>query len=184
MKKYFFISCLFISFSSYSQSIAREVVASSGDHFKTSYAELSWTLGEVMVEDFAVNWYGSLSQGFHQEATSTNILFSFFSGFFNETADTISINTDSPISETSTLSAKVFPNPAINIVTLELTGPWNDDVVVEVMDMLGRIVFVENMNASKQAQIDLSFLSNGIYTLQIWSSNLTSKKSIKINKIN
>jgi hypothetical protein len=48
------------------QSLSPEVVATAGDHFATSTAQLSWTLGEPVIETFTDAAATQLTQGFHQ----------------------------------------------------------------------------------------------------------------------
>jgi len=49
----------------FAQSIHREVIASSGDHFVGANASISWTLGEIATETLTDGNY-ILTQGFHQ----------------------------------------------------------------------------------------------------------------------
>lgn len=191
MNKTVFLFCafVFISFLSMAQSIERDVVASSGDYYNGSGGGLSWTLGDVAVENYEVGRNEDLSQGFQQKNMNRGFIYSFLSGFFEETAETeIELfSTDIIIEDelnSEELSLSVFPNPAANSINIALIGPWEGDVFVKITDMLGRVVLTEKLNDVQFTQLNISSLDNGIYILQIESKKLNSRSSIKINKIN
>lgn len=185
MKKIILLIVCFACFSesNFAQGVEREVVATAGDYYAVRTAGLSWTLGEVMVENYSKNRYASLSQGFHQKATRGRVsFFSFLSSFFNAKAVQESNEIDVDIDEE--VSSRVYPNPTSDYVNIDLSDAWESDVIVVVYDMFGRIVYEETMNDIKTTQIDMSALSNGFYILQIKSEKLNIIKTNKINKIN
>ena len=57
----FVISPVFIQ----AQSLERSVVSSTGDYFQNSTLQVSWSVGEVVIESFTGN-QSQLDQGFHQ----------------------------------------------------------------------------------------------------------------------
>jgi hypothetical protein len=63
---------------------------------------------------------------------------------------------------------KVFPNPARDIITLELTPPAEDDqVIIEIYNLMGQNLMSKKMEAKPQYQIDLSGLQSGVYLLKV-----------------
>ena len=73
------------------------------------------------------------------------------------------------------LTAKAYPNPAINNLTVEYTlgdNTWssNENINITISDLLGRTVIsqtVENQLSNNKLDIDISQLSTGTYILQI-----------------
>ena len=56
---------LILNCLTFGQSISPEVIASSGDHFTGTDAQLSWTIGELVIDTYT-NGSTQLTQGFHQ----------------------------------------------------------------------------------------------------------------------
>ena len=154
-----FIICLFcVPFYGYSQSLTPEVVSSTGDHFSTTSAQLSWTLGEVAIDTYAGS-SNQLTQGFHQPERPTVSL--------NEIENNISIN--------------AYPNPfnsALNIQIDEL----DEQVDVIIYNAAGQEVYRDNYSGNSTKSMDLSFLDTGIYMIQFKTSSKTIK-TLKIQKI-
>ncbi|MGB1206381.1 MAG: PKD domain-containing protein [Chitinophagales bacterium] len=73
------------------------------------------------------------------------------------------------------LTAKAYPNPAVNNLTVEYTlneNVWNtnNDVNVTIIDLLGRTVMsqkVTNESSNNKVELDVSQLSTGTYILQV-----------------
>jgi hypothetical protein len=75
----------------------------------------------------------------------------------------------------------VYPNPATSIVTI--VNPSNvASLKVEMLDMNGRIVLVENkaLNNATEATLAIDYLERGIYTLRVYSNE--GQKTFKIVK--
>jgi hypothetical protein len=63
---------------------------------------------------------------------------------------------------------KVFPNPARDIIILELTPPVKDGhVFIEVYNLMGQNLIYKIIEAKPQYQIDLTGLQNGVYLIKI-----------------
>lgn len=73
----------------------------------------------------------------------------------------------------------VYPNPFITTLTVNFEN--RENVLVDVFDLTGRIVF-QFKQISNQQKIDLSKLNQGNYILKLSSDN--EQRSIMINKIN
>ena len=75
----------------------------------------------------------------------------------------------------------VFPNPATS--QLNIVNPSNTaSLKVEMLDMNGRIVFVENkaLNNASNATLAIDHLERGIYTLRVYNDE--GQKTFKIVK--
>lgn len=70
---------------------------------------------------------------------------------------------------------QVYPNPAKNI--LNITTDLNSTKNVEIYDMIGKKVLVENT----QSQINVSSLVTGMYIVKITEDGKTSTKRLAIN---
>jgi hypothetical protein len=80
--------------------------------------------------------------------------------------------------DTSTL--KIFPNPAVDHMNIELPDHWlKKDIVVLVTDVTGRIVYC--MNYLKDHRIDISHLKTGCYFVEIHrEDNVLARKKMLI----
>jgi len=154
MKKVFFILSIFsFCINADAQHLSPEVIGSAGASFSNSTANTDLTVGEVVTETYQSNTI--LTQGFHQgtiEVASSVI----------EIKETI----------------KVYPNPTTSYLTIELEKSGNLDLVL--IDMNGKIVLHDKMKNQQNKQLDLSYIRQGNYFLQLIKDN---KKSIyQINK--
>jgi hypothetical protein len=61
-------------------------------------------------------------------------------------------------------TVSVFPNPANNLLTINTTGIDNSSV--KIVDVLGKLIYNEEMNASSN-KIDVSEFKNGVYILTV-----------------
>lgn len=88
-----------------------------------------------------------------------------------------SLNTGTSITENSAvLTSSVFPNPSNGQISIRLDSHQQLPVKLEIVDMHGKIVLVDQLNSS-MSQIDLSDLSMGVYLIQLTTrSQVMSKK--------
>jgi hypothetical protein len=131
------------------QSISTEVIASSGEHFENGSVQLSWTLGEIVVDTY--NSGGNiLTQGFHQpELLITSI---------------------EELSELD-LTVNIFPNPAADFINIEFTGN-KTDMIVELFDMRGKEVTRLDLSAYQmETGINVSNIGSGGYLLRLTEEN-------------
>ena len=150
------------------QSLERSVVASSGDFFSTTGAQLSWTLGQPTAVETFTNSTGTLTQGFHQSDFSTSII------------------EDLPISLTLT----VFPNPSTGEFNFKMNAFEDGAVQMQIFDLSGRLVLQEDPSYSLGGiwnhQINLNHLPVGIYqcrVLFISDKGHSAVKTIKLSVI-
>lgn len=73
----------------------------------------------------------------------------------------------------------MYPNPAKNYLNFTIAGVDRNQISVAVFDMLGRQVLDSQIAA--KGSIDVSPLSNGVYTITLLQNNkiLTTKKFVK-----
>jgi hypothetical protein len=64
----------------------------------------------------------------------------------------------------------IFPNPSNGITTIEVSGDVNNDATVEIIDITGRLIYSEKMNASAnfaESFVDVSSYKSGTYLVKI-----------------
>jgi PKD repeat protein len=79
---------------------------------------------------------------------------------------------------------EVFPNPAINQVTIKSLNGSNSDVAIEITDAAGKLVLEKKINFKKdknEQQMDISDLSKGVYLIKIRTEN-NNEQIIKLVK--
>ncbi len=134
-----------------SQSISPEVIASAGEHFGGAGVELSWTLGEMVIETIG-GGSATLTQGFHQVDNSINAVPESF----------------------PTLSCTAFPNPASNSISILFSEKLKENTQAEIFSLEGKLVWSgQFISGSLQTQIDLSFLASGAYQLRLHNASQT-----------
>jgi Secretion system C-terminal sorting domain/Polysaccharide deacetylase len=75
---------------------------------------------------------------------------------------------------------KLFPNPANNILNVEIMNDWLDDSQFTITDISGKSIITSNMTNKKQ-NIDISKLSQGVYFFKLTQQqNSYVSKFIKI----
>ncbi|GAB4251669.1 MAG: hypothetical protein Kow0079_05780 [Vicingaceae bacterium] len=69
---------------------------------------------------------------------------------------------------TATNNVNVFPNPALNEVTIQSKNLINQ---IAILDITGKTIFKRNYNHLQQVTVDLDNFTSGIYFVQIKNSN-------------
>ena len=144
----------------YGQSVTPEVTASSGDHFTGTNAQLSWTIGETMIETFG-NGSNQLTQGFHQ----TNLM----------------VTAVEDLSESFQVS--VFPNPATDVLNIEWSE-ISDPLTLTLYDATGKLLLRQKaLDQTMTKTLDLTAYSAGSYLLHLSNPDGKTIKTFKILKI-
>lgn len=159
MKYILFFVCSNLIFASFGQSTSPEVLSTAGDHYDNGSIQLSWTLGEPVIQTIS-DGSNVLTQGFHQ----TNL--SWASTF--ELDETITFN--------------VYPNPVVNQLSVEVSV-LELGSTIQLIDSRGRIIFEKVIN-DLTTIIDFSSLSMGSYHLNLQSINQNLLKTFTIQKAN
>lgn len=74
-----------------------------------------------------------------------------------------------------------YPNPASNIVTLNIDNIDYQDLTLNIYNIMGSLVKTEIFKQNQQ-QINVSDLSNGIYVVEIKSKDWTEKQKLLIQR--
>lgn len=130
-------------------SHAQETIGSAGQNDKVSKAQVSWNLGETIV-DHGNTSSGSVTQGYEQP------------GF--------TITSIELINKQSQITAVIFPNPVVNDLNIELNGLDGQVVLLKVYDAQGKLVLETSTN-QKSTHLDLSTFSGSTYHLTLHSEN-------------
>jgi len=110
------------------------------------------------------------------DATIANLFHQEFTARYNE----VTLSTDDLV-ETE---IKLYPNPAIDQITLEFNG-GGDAAIVSVYSLDGKVISQKNINSfngSNRLVLDVSNLSAGLYLLQYNEGNRTGVQRLAITK--
>jgi aminopeptidase YwaD len=77
-------------------------------------------------------------------------------------------------------SVKVYPNPAKDFLTIDLSEIIDKESIIKIYNSLGQIIFEEKKAESEKIAITTSFLGKGIYFIQINEKNKVSSKKVII----
>ena len=89
------------------------------------------------------------------------------------------INSNEDLVKTSLI---VYPNPARNELYIQFDNSKNDLFTIEIVDMVGRILYYEEkeVSGSLNETLDVSNFSKGTYLVNIKNSNNVTTKKIFI----
>lgn len=152
-----------LSFSAtvYGQSTSPTVVANAGGGGSSATHQVVWTIGEPMIATYS-NASNQLTQGFHQ----TNLMIT-------------SVEEIEPA-----FSVSVFPNPTTAILSLSLGGEYANDLKWSLVDVAGRERKTGQINsAAANYQLDVQELEQGIYFLQLSTTENQILNTYKIQKL-
>ena len=143
------------------QSIQPDVIASAGEHFVGANAQLSFTVGEVVIETVTAT-NSMITQGFHQPDLST--------------VPTVEDNLP------DFLSVKVYPNPAAEQVFIELTNN-SMDMAIDLFDMTGKLITTKQIPAfTNRVILDVHNYANASYLLNLHSEDNKHFATYKLQK--
>ena len=77
--------------------------------------------------------------------------------------------------------AKLYPNPASDLVNFYMDNTSNNIININVYNMVGALVKSEQLNKSKQ-QFNVEDLSNGVYVIEIKNKESTESKKLIIQR--
>ena len=75
----------------------------------------------------------------------------------------------------------VFPNPSNGLTTVEVSGAINNDANLEILDLTGRLIYSEKMNATAnfaESFVDVSTYKSGTYLVKIITNDRVYTKSL------
>jgi hypothetical protein len=128
------------------QTFQNEVIASAGDFNYAENIQVSWTLGETIIECYSTENI-ILSQGFQQP-------FFLFS----------KVEPDNP----SEFSVNTYPNPARYFVNIEFKGLEDvEDLRLELNNSMGANLIEKTISSDKVYKLEVSSFIDGMYFLRI-----------------
>jgi hypothetical protein len=156
MNKTPFLLSLFLLLLSHSVC-AQEVISSSGSSFENSTNQLSWTLGEPIIETFSTGQL-VITQGFQQSKLSVTAI------------DQISENL---------YGLKVYPNPVSNELTIEVleVNKFN----LSLFDFNGKLLIQKELKKSVETVDMLNYIP-GSYFLTVCSGKGQHLQTFKVIK--
>lgn len=138
--------------------LAQESVNSSGDDLTGSNGSISYSIGQVVYMKHTGS-NGSASEGVQQPFEISEVLGTEdFSGLIKD--------------------LKIYPNPTVNELTLNLTNENNLVLNFQILDVNGRVLKNEKI-LTNETNIAFSSLPSAIYFLKILNQN----KEVKTFKI-
>jgi hypothetical protein len=142
------------------QSISPEVIASAGEHFDNGTTQLSWTLGEVVIDTYD-NGTNILTQGFHQtQLTVTSV---------EESLSDVRMN--------------MYPNPTSEFLNIEL-GNNEKDINLQLFDMSGKLIHKDVINAyDTKYVLPMQSVATGNYLVQMQSVDGKMNSTHKVMKV-
>lgn len=153
----------FAIFSIKAQTITPIVFGSDGGYSTSASGSISWSMGEPISESYN-SAQNITTMGFQQPE----------------------INLPTLIREQGAeASMLVYPNPFVNEIKINFSGMTDGNYNLEIVDALGKLIYTETENISKNSPIKtikVSEYAAGNYFLII--SNPDFHKNIKITKTN
>lgn len=138
---------------------SQQVISSGGTHAVGTNVQLSWTVGEPIIETFSVT-NGILTQGFHQsKLTVTAIDPDAFNG----------------------ISLSVYPNPVVFELILDISGTGKTNLVYHLYNTEGKLL-VNKITDNQSEKINMQNYSAGTYLLKVFSNEKQSLQTFKVLK--
>ncbi len=75
----------------------------------------------------------------------------------------------------------IFPNPSNGLTNVEVSGAVNNDANLEILDLTGRLIYSEKMNATAnfaESFVDVSTYKSGTYLVKIITNDRVYTKSL------
>lgn len=153
-------------------------------YLKTKIATPNWTQFQVFVNDTLYNSVDSGRIGFSTCNEPKNgqggprgnsVLYIDNLSFDNLISTSISDETYNKI------SFKLFPNPASEMVNLQIDNIYNETITLNIYNMIGQFVKVESLKEN-QHQISTTDLSNGMYIIEVRANKGVEKQRLIIQR--
>ena len=142
------ISIIALPLLGMAQSISPQVIASAGEHFANGSAQLSWTLGEVMIDTYA-DGNNILTQGFHQTLLTVTSI--------EENLADLVLN--------------MYPNPTSELLNIDLRNN-DEDLELQLFDMGGKLIHTDAITAhTGQYVLQMNKVESGKYLIRLQSAD-------------
>jgi extracellular elastinolytic metalloproteinase len=83
------------------------------------------------------------------------------------------------------IEVSVYPNPAKNNATIELNLTKEETITINVLSVMGQVVYSETLNASAGVQtinLNSSTWADGIYNVNITTNNGSVSRKLEVIK--
>jgi hypothetical protein len=160
MKTFHFLTiCIILVFTSAITALAQQVISSAGAHAVGTNVQLSWTVGEPIIETFT-GTSSILTQGFQQgKLTVTAIEPDIYPG----------------------ISLSVYPNPVALELTLVISGNEMANPEYYLYNPEGKLL-VNKIIDNQPEKINMQNYPAGTYLLKVFSKEKKSLKTFKVLK--
>lgn len=97
------------------------------------------------------------------------------------TIDNNSLGIADITSEVNNFNISLYPNPSNSLITIQIENTLNADLKVDFTGLDGKKIKTVNVSNYQPQQIDISYLSQGIYIANFYANNvlIASKKVVK-----
>jgi hypothetical protein len=147
MKRIFTVLLMALAFTTYSQQVSPEIIATAGDHFHNDNISLSWTLGEPVISTFSGEYV--LTQGFHQDL------------YIITSVDEVEI---------TNLDIQIFPNPTPDYVNIQLkqNDGFYEECTIQLIDSKGAVLKeIKEKGSVINAKMSLQQFERANYFLRV-----------------
>jgi len=179
-----------VSWSSYTpvgNFLTSDLVVIPGTSVAISTGAAQGVEGSSYTTDLGMSW-GDIDAGIQHTALGASSYNGLWSGGFSAgfqsggifKFDGYNLGTHDQVIDLK--SYNVYPNPSSGLVTINLKSKSNS-VNVEVVDVMGKIVFAHDYNGASnmfKQTIDFSYLSKGIYSLVVTSGTERTQDKLVI----
>ena len=138
---------------------AQQVISSAGTTFTGTGVQLSWTIGEPVIETFTAG-STTLTQGFHQSKLTVTAI--------------------EPLSLTG-IDLSVYPNPVSAELKLSVSGNLNGNLDYRLFDMTGKMIITKKIDHQPEL-INMMNYQSGTYLLKVFRNENESLQTFKIVK--
>jgi len=143
------IVLIFFGFFFSNSVLAQQGFSTVAKDANSVHGHINYTIGQVFYQ-YESSGEGSVTEGLQQTFKITPII----------GVEIKNIN----------LSCSIYPNPTVNILTLEVNESVNNTLIYSLVDLNGKILKTGNVNNLK-TQISLEQFSKATYYLSIKSDN-------------
>lgn len=156
------MALVLITLISFSQTSILEVVAPAGGFYTAPNFNVSWTLGEPVIETWINQEAGIIvTSGFQQgNLYGTNV----------------------PVDPTAGFSVKMYPNPASMQTNINISLPAITEITITVTDITGRTVKQDKFiptDLSYTYPLNISSFKSGLYLVRV-NSGTNFNKVVKL----
>jgi hypothetical protein len=127
-----------------------------------------------------------LVRSVNNDGSTASVLWDYDGSYgFYEAAAKANVNQLVGIEEVATTADfRVYPNPATDRVTFDYTLASSQMVVIELVDMVGNVVSVQNLGnmsaGTNQSQVSLDGIAAGIYMVNFRAGNNLSVSKLTV----